>query len=55
MRNLNAIPIALLLSGCILLVVGMKSGASMGRVEFMAGEAFMVVGLLWIAVTKFRS
>ena len=54
MRNLNPIPIALLLSGCILVIVGMKSEPSMGRVESMGGEILMVIGLLWIAATKLR-
>ena len=54
MRNLNPIPVALLVSGCILLIVGMNSEVKMGRVESMGGEIFMVIGLLWIAVTKFR-
>lgn len=54
MRNLNAIPIALLLSGSILLIVGLKSGTSMGRIESICGEVFMLLGLAWIAVTKWR-
>ena len=54
MRHLHPVPIALLLSGSILLLVGIKSGGGMGRIECMGGEAFMVVGLLWIAFTKFR-
>jgi hypothetical protein len=55
MRNLNPVPIALLLSGSILLIVGLKSGGDMGRIESIGGEIFMVIGLVWIAVTKFRS
>ena len=54
MRHLNPIPIALLLSGGILVIVGMKTGGSMGRVESIGGEIFMVLGLLWIAMTKLR-
>jgi hypothetical protein len=54
MRNLNPIPIALLIAGAILLIIGMKSEIKMGRVESIGGEIFMVIGLLWIAVTKFR-
>jgi uncharacterized membrane protein len=54
MRNLNPIPIALLLSGCILVIVGMKSEVNVGRVETIGGEIFMVIGLLWIAATKLR-
>jgi len=55
MRNLNPLPIALLLSGSILLIVGLKSGGGMGRIESIGGESFMLVGLLWIAAIKFRS
>jgi uncharacterized membrane protein len=55
MRNLNPVPIALLLAGSILVIVGIKSGGGMGRIESIAGEFFMALGLIWIATTKFRS
>jgi len=55
MRNLDPVPIALLLSGTILFIVGLKTGGSMGRVELIAGEIFMLVGILWIGIKKLRS
>jgi hypothetical protein len=54
MRNLKATPIALLVSGAILLMIGVKTGGSMGRVESIGGEVFMLVGLAWVAIVKFR-
>jgi hypothetical protein len=54
MRNMNPIPIALLVSGAVLLMIGVKTGGSMGRVESIGGEIFMLVGLAWVALVKFR-